>query len=90
MREMISELGCPAEKIILNTYGPQPEFEKVSPEFKEKALIAIGRFVNKKAPYYTILAFAKSLEKHSRCSFISCRWRSLERNVREPSKTSET
>tara|TARA_B100000524_G_scaffold324920_1_gene207560 strand:- start:36 stop:1136 length:1101 start_codon:yes stop_codon:yes gene_type:complete len=65
MREMISELGCPAEKIILNTYGPQPEFEKVSPEFKEKALIAIGRFVNKKAPYYTILAFAKSVEKHS-------------------------
>lgn len=64
MAEMIKELGCPKEKVILNTYGPQPEFEKITPEFTEKALIATGRFVDKKAPYYTILAFARTMDKH--------------------------
>ena len=64
MAEMIKELGCPKEKVILNTYGPQPEFEKTTPEFTEKALIATGRFVDKKAPYYTILAFARTMDKH--------------------------
>lgn len=64
MAEMIKELGCPEDKVILNTYGPQREFEKIKPKFTEKAFIATGRFVEKKAPYYTILAFSRTIDKH--------------------------
>lgn len=64
MEIMVSEMGCPSKKILLNTYGPQPEFETVVPQFSKKQFIGIGRFTDKKAPYYTILAFQKVLNKH--------------------------
>ncbi len=64
MEQMIIELGCPKEKLVYNVYGPQPEFQKVNPTFIKKQFIGIGRFTDKKAPYYTILAFKKVIEKH--------------------------
>ncbi|RXG24894.1 glycosyltransferase family 4 protein [Leeuwenhoekiella aequorea] len=64
MKEMLLDLGCPEEKLILNIYGPNPLFLKVKPACSEKTIIAIGRFVDKKAPHLTILAFSKVLEKH--------------------------
>lgn len=57
MREMIIDMGCPKDKVVLNTCGPQPGFEKIKPEFTRKQFVGIGRFTDKKAPYYTILAF---------------------------------
>jgi len=57
MREMIIDMGCPKDKVVLNTYGPQPGFEKIKPEFTKKQFVGVGRFTDKKAPYYTILAF---------------------------------
>ena len=44
---------------------PQPEFEIVQPRFNKKQFIGIGRFTDKKAPYYTILAFSKILKNHA-------------------------
>lgn len=64
MEEMLLEIGCPQEKLIYNVYGPQPDFLKVKPAFEKKQFIAIGRFTDKKAPYYTILAFKKAVEIH--------------------------
>ncbi len=64
MRQMVLELGCPKEKIVYNVYGPQPEFEKVAPTFSKKQFLAVGRFTDKKAPYYTILAFKEVLKSH--------------------------
>lgn len=64
MEQMLLELGCPKEKLIYNVYGPQPEFSKIAPTFSKKQFIAIGRFTNKKAPYYTILAFKEVLKTH--------------------------
>lgn len=64
MEQMVLDLGCPKEKLVYNVYGPQPEFEKVTPTFLKKQFIAIGRFTDKKAPYYTILAFKEVLKKH--------------------------
>ncbi|AXT20760.1 glycosyltransferase [Flavobacteriaceae bacterium AU392] len=65
MEDMLLKLGCPSAKLLYNVYGPQPEFETVEPEFKKKQFIAIGRFTEKKAPYYTILAFKEVLKTHS-------------------------
>lgn len=59
MQKRLIELGCPKEKVMYNTYGPDDLFVNVVPQFSDSTFIAVGRFVNKKAPYYTILAFKK-------------------------------
>lgn len=70
MEHMLLEMGCPPEKLEYNVYGPQPEFLEVQPKFTEKQFVAIGRFTDKKAPYYTILAFKKAIEKHPDAKLI--------------------
>ncbi len=63
-RDLI-ELGCPEEKIILNTYGPNRDFFDIKPDpEKKQQFIAIGRFVEKKAPHLTIMAFSKVAKKY--------------------------
>ncbi len=64
MEKMLLDLDCPREKLIYNVYGPHPEFLKVVPTLSKKQFLAIGRFTDKKAPYYTILAFKKAIENH--------------------------
>lgn len=64
MQTKLQELGCPPEKIYLNPYGPNPDFLKINPSFSENYFISIGRFVDKKAPYYVILAFSLVNKKH--------------------------
>jgi colanic acid/amylovoran biosynthesis glycosyltransferase len=64
MESKLIDLGCPSEKITYNPYGPDDRFFDVIPSFKDKMFIGIGRFVDKKAPYYTIFAFAEVLKVH--------------------------
>lgn len=64
MEQMLLQMGCPEDKLVYNVYGPQPEFLKVQPTFSKKQFVAIGRFTDKKAPYYTILAFEKTVKNH--------------------------
>jgi glycosyltransferase involved in cell wall biosynthesis len=63
MSEKLLAMGCSGEKIVLNTYGPHDDFFTVDPTYESNSLISLGRFVDKKAPYYTILAFHKALAK---------------------------
>jgi len=63
-------LGCPEHKLIYNVYGPQDEFFKVQPNFSKQQFISIGRFVDKKAPYYSILSFLKVIEKFPEAKMI--------------------
>jgi colanic acid/amylovoran biosynthesis glycosyltransferase len=63
MCSKLEELGCPKEKIVYSCYGPHPEFFEVNPGFKNPIALSVGRFVEKKAPYLTLLAFTKVLEK---------------------------
>lgn len=70
MTEDLKKLGCPPEKIILNTYGPNPDFFNIKPHFKKKQFVAIGRFVDKKAPYLTMLAFKKVTEQFAEAELI--------------------
>ncbi|MAL59280.1 MAG: hypothetical protein CMC14_04455 [Flavobacteriaceae bacterium] len=64
MKQMVIELGCPAKKIVYTPCGPRPEFGAVQPTFTSNQFIAMGRFVDKKAPYYTILAFKQVVNKY--------------------------
>jgi glycosyltransferase involved in cell wall biosynthesis len=63
MYQKLLDLGCPVEKLILNTYGPHPDFAKVEAEHIHQHLVGLGRFADKKAPYYTILAFKEVIDE---------------------------
>ncbi|MEP0984476.1 glycosyltransferase [Ekhidna sp.] len=63
MKEDLIGLGCPTEKIVVNPCGPNPVFEQVNTNYEKQNIIALGRFVNKKAPYYLVLAFKKISKK---------------------------
>lgn len=64
MKQMLIDLGCPQEKIVYTPCGPRPEFSNIQPDFSNLQFIAVGRFVDKKAPYYTIMAFKKVVDEH--------------------------
>ncbi len=57
-------LGCPEEKIVWTSCGPNSDFFNVRPAFNSKHFIAIGRFVDKKAPHLTIKAFSKVAKQY--------------------------
>lgn len=59
----LSEMGCPKEKLVYNTYGPGEEFLQVKPEFLKEQFLSVGRFIDKKAPYYLILSFLKIIKQ---------------------------
>lgn len=64
MYDKLLKLGCPNEKLEYITYGPEDIFLDIQPTFKENSFLAVGRFVDKKAPYYTILALKEVIEKY--------------------------
>jgi colanic acid/amylovoran biosynthesis glycosyltransferase len=63
-------LGCPEQKLVYNVYGPKEEFFKVEPTYSKQQFISIGRFVDKKAPYYLILSFLRVIEKFPNAKMI--------------------
>ncbi len=65
MRKAVKRFGASDCKILYAPCGPREFFANVIPTYSEKAFVSVGRFVDKKAPYYTILSFAKVCEKHS-------------------------
>lgn len=63
MKDALIKLGCPPDKIVYTVCGPRKDFFEINPDFAEPVFLSAGRFTDKKAPYYIILAFAKVLEK---------------------------
>ncbi|MEM6516493.1 MAG: glycosyltransferase [Bacteroidota bacterium] len=61
MKRALVEVGCSPDKIVINTYGPHPDYIKISANYDSNYLISVGRHTYKKAPYLTILAFKKVL-----------------------------
>lgn len=70
MQKHLIELGCYKEKLVYNTYGPDSSFLEIKPQFSEPIFIGLGRFVEKKAPYYTILAFKQVVEKFPNAKLV--------------------
>jgi glycosyltransferase involved in cell wall biosynthesis len=62
MEKKLESLGCPKEKIVYSPCAPDKEFFEISPKFNNRQLLSVGRFVDKKAPYITLLAFKKVLD----------------------------
>lgn len=63
MEQQLLRLGAPREKVFYNCYGVDVgTFEAGPVADSPPQLLAVGRFVEKKAPLLTLLAFAKVLE----------------------------
>ena len=64
MTEQLISLGAAKEKVVYNPYGVEiTRFKQAVPLSSFPQVIAVGRFVEKKAPYLTILAFKKVLDR---------------------------
>jgi len=70
MENKLLELGCPREKLVYNVYGPNNLFFKANPNYNNQNFLSVGRFVNKKAPYYVILSFVKVVETFPNAKLI--------------------
>jgi colanic acid/amylovoran biosynthesis glycosyltransferase len=70
MTKMLLNIGCPQDKLVQNTCGPANDFLELNPALNTTRFIGIGRFVDKKAPYYTIFAFADLVKKYPNASLI--------------------
>jgi glycosyltransferase involved in cell wall biosynthesis len=71
MEQQLTRLGAPAEKIVYGPYGVDPTlFARVHPEVSAPRFLAVGRFVDKKAPYLTILAFSKVVQAYPAAQLI--------------------
>jgi O-antigen/teichoic acid export membrane protein/glycosyltransferase involved in cell wall biosynthesis len=64
MYQQLVRLGCPEGKLVLNPYGPADIFFSVNNKYNSRDFLAIGRFVDKKAPQYTIRAFKQAVAHH--------------------------
>lgn len=63
MKLKLISIGCPEAKIALITYGPNNLFFDSKPTFESNTFFSIGRFVDKKAPYLTLMAFYEVLKE---------------------------
>lgn len=60
MEKRLISLGAPEEKVHYNPYGIDcGEFGGAEPESAPPVFVAVGRFVEKKAPHLTLRAFAE-------------------------------
>lgn len=64
MENRLLEMGCPSDKVIYNPCAPDDSFYPLNPLFSKQQFLAVGRFTDKKAPYYSILAFKLVVEKY--------------------------
>lgn len=64
MKQELVGQGCPETKLLINTYGPHPDYLNIKPNLESNYIITVGRHTYKKAPYLTILAFQEVLKKH--------------------------
>lgn len=61
MEQQLLQLGCPSEKLHYNCYGIAVEhFSPADVSTSPKHFLAVGRFVDKKAPQLTLAAFAQA------------------------------
>lgn len=62
MKKKVISIGAKEKDVFLLRCAPANSFSSILPNFKSNQIIAIGRFVEKKAPYLTLLAFKQAQE----------------------------
>lgn len=62
MRSDLMAIGADERKLFKITYAPNSIFLDIRPDYQSNQVLAIGRFVEKKAPHLTLLAYQKAKE----------------------------
>ncbi|MEM3554387.1 MAG: glycosyltransferase [Candidatus Micrarchaeaceae archaeon] len=63
MKDQLRSLGAPEGKLFYNPYGVDTTlFQGADPAQAPPLFVAVGRFVDKKAPHLTLMAFRKVVE----------------------------
>ncbi len=62
MREEVLKYGSFGNKLIYTPCAPNDRFFELTPSFESSNFLFIGRFVNKKAPYYPILIWPEVIK----------------------------
>lgn len=70
MCQQLKALGCPIEKIVYSPCYPDPKFAKLQYQPKTKQLTFIGRFVEKKAPWLTLMCFHRIVQQYPDATLV--------------------
>lgn len=71
MQQQLAALGAPPEKVVYSPYGIDAAlFVQAHPEASAPLFVAVGRFVDKKAPYLTLLAFHKVAQAYPAAQLV--------------------
>lgn len=70
MHQQLISIGCPENKLIHAPCGAKKMFFTATVCKGSQQFLSAGRFVQKKAPYYTILAFNEVTRTHPNASLV--------------------
>lgn len=71
MEQQLLSLGAPRERLFYNPYGVDTAFfSQADPASARPTFVAVGRFVDKKGPHLTLLAFNKVVKACSEARLI--------------------
>lgn len=71
MEQQLLSLGAPREKLFYNPYGVDTDlFSGADPASVPPVFIAVGRFVDKKAPHLTLLAFREVASRFNEARLV--------------------
>lgn len=62
LSENLQQIGCNSKRMMVNPYGPNDHFFSIQPNYNQSTFFSLGRFVNKKAPYYLLMSLKKVLD----------------------------
>lgn len=63
MEKVLVDLGYDKAKVTYSPAGASDDFFEIKPGYSSKKILAIGRFIEKKSPHLTILAFWNVLKE---------------------------
>lgn len=70
MERKLIAMGADSSKLLYNPYGPNELFYQKNNVNRKVQFFSVGRFVDKKAPYYTIAAFMQVLTKYPNAKLL--------------------
>lgn len=70
MKQQLISIGCPAEKVVCAPCGAREAFFNIEPTKRSKQFLLVGRFVQKKAPQNTLLAFNEVVREYPQVRLV--------------------
>jgi len=72
MEQQLISIGANKDKLFYNPCGPNTKFKTVTAKLNSNYFLSVGRFVDKKSPFLTILAFKNVLNEYPDVKLKMC------------------